>query len=86
MIDQKTILPFHYYSYYKPFTGSLLGSRYRIIREKEEPDQLRVWIWPEPYAFEHTDPSEMITASFPFTQEGYEQVIAYLNEHLVEEG
>lgn len=85
MIDPKTILPFHYYTYCKPFTGSLGGKRYRIIRQKEEQDRFSVWVWPEPYAFEHTDPSEMITADFPFSPEGYEQVIAFLNEHLVEE-
>lgn len=43
----------------------------------------KLWIWPEPFSFEKTDPSVMTTELFPFDEEGYEALIAYLNEHLV---
>lgn len=88
MIDQHTIYPLHYYTYQKAFTGSLDGKRYRILRcreAEEEADVLKVWIWPEPFSFEHTDPEQMTVFSFPFSEEGYEQLLRCLNEHLVSE-
>ena len=84
MIDQNTVMPFSYYKYYKPFTGSLCGKRYMIRRKKEE-DLLGVWIWPEPFAFEHTEESLITEADFPYDREGYEEMLCYLNEHLVSE-
>ncbi|MBO4902451.1 MAG: GNAT family acetyltransferase [Lachnospiraceae bacterium] len=91
MIDSHTILSLSFYKYDKPFTGSLNGKRYRILRiRKPEEDGgseiLKVWIYPEPYAFEHTDEAEMLSAEFPYTEEGYAQVLGFLNEHIVEEG
>ncbi len=84
MIDEKTVMQLSYYKCYKPFTGSLDGKRYRIKREKEE-DVLRVWIWPEPFAFEHTEESLITTADFSYDTSGYEEMLRYLNEHLVSE-
>lgn len=105
MINQETILSFHYYSYGKPFTGSLNGKRYRIVKEeiKSDPDDVpegsldvgkppkkivknyfRVHIWQEPFSFEKTDSSLMLTETFPFSESGFEAVLSYLNEHLVE--
>ena len=88
MIDQHTIYPLHYYTYGKAFTGSMAGKRYRILRcakTEEEEEALKVWIWPEPFAFEHTDSSKMTVFTFPFSEEGYDQLIACLNEYLVSE-
>ena len=94
MFDHNTILSFGFYKYGKPFTGSFQGNRYRImavLRETHESDALteenavlRLWLWPEPLSFEKTDPQLMTTVDFPFSEAGYEQVIAYLNEHLVD--
>lgn len=90
MIDRNTILPFHFYTYNKPFTGSLNGKRYRIIRNQTDGsardlDEFTVSIWPEPYAYDKTDAELIREQTFPFSEEGYEAVIAYLNEHLVSE-
>lgn len=55
--------------------------RYRIQKKEDENDTMFcVQIWPEPLCFEKTA-SELITETkFAFTEEGYEQVLAYLNE------
>jgi hypothetical protein len=84
VIDHNTILSFNHYKKGKPFTGSLDGMRYRIIREKAEDeddtDKFRVDTWPEPLCFEATDPQRITVQRFPFTQDGYEDVIEYLND------
>lgn len=88
MFDSNTILTFNYYSYGKPYTGSFNGKRYRIIKvtegsqeEKNEISYLKLWIYPEPFSFENTDESQMETAVFDFTQEGYDQLLQYLNDY-----
>ncbi|MBQ7582384.1 MAG: hypothetical protein IJU25_06150 [Lachnospiraceae bacterium] len=90
MIDKNTILPFHFYTYSKPFTGSMNNMRFRIVRQKDEESGAEecflVSFWPEPFAYDKTDQTLIVDRRFPFTEEGYEQVIAYLNEHLVSEG
>ena len=37
-------------------------------------------IWPEPYCFEATPEEKKTTNRFPFTMEGKEQMVAWLNE------
>ena len=79
-----TIYPLEYYRYDKPFTGSSAGKRYRILHCKEEDstEMLKVWIWPEPFAFEHTEEESMQIRTFAYSQDGYEQMLSYLNEEL----
>lgn len=43
-------------------------------------DVFHVTIWPGPYNFVSTDDSLKTSATFPFTPEGKEQVVAWLNE------
>lgn len=88
MFTHNTILPLNFYKYKKPFTGSNNGKRYRIMYFEEENNEatekyLKLWVWPEPYSFEKTDPNIMTTELFPFSDEGYDALLAYLNEHLV---
>lgn len=84
MIDHNTILTFNHYKKGKPFTGSLKGMRYRIIKSpaenEDDTDKFRVDTWPEPLCYEATDPEKITVQFFAFSQEGYEDVIAYLNE------
>ena len=84
MIDHNTILSFNHYKKGKPFTGSLKGMRYRIIKEagesEDDTDKFRVDIWPEPLCFEATDEDKIHTQRFVFNEQGYEDVISYLNE------
>ena len=81
----------NFYSYGQPFTGSFKGMRYRIIMEKRETgkdkDDKPVFekyfmteVWPEPYSYEATEPEKISKKEFPFTAEGYDDLIKYLNE------
>ena len=60
MIDHNTILSLEHYKKGRPFTGSLKGMRYRIIKQaaadEDDTDKFRVDTWPEPLCFEATEP------------------------------
>ena len=90
MIDKNIILSFNLYKKGRPFTGSLEGMRYRIIKQaaedEDDTDKFRVDTWPEPLCYEATDPQKITSQLFAFTEEGYEDVIAYLNEKQAEYG
>lgn len=83
-ISGKDILSFNHYKKGRPFTGSCEGMRFRIIREKAEneddTDRFRVDTWPEPLCFEATEDGKILTQRFVFSDEGYEDVIRYLND------
>ena len=84
MIEGKDILPFSYYKKGKPFTGSYKGMRYRIIKEgavdEDDTDKLKVDIWPEPLCFEVTPDEKITSQRFAFTDDGYKDVVKYLND------
>lgn len=80
-----------WYEHAQPYFGSYRGMRYRIARSPMEdvfltpPDQkgeaeFEVIIWPEPFCFEATEDEKKTTKTFPFTVEGKEQMIDWLNE------
>lgn len=83
MIDKNDILSFAHYKKGRPFTGSFKGMRYRIVKEEaadeDDTDKFRVDTWPEPLCFEKTDDDKITTQRFSFTEEGYGDVIEYLN-------
>lgn len=63
------------------YTGSYRGMRYRLRKNvKEEETCLEAVIYPEPYCFEVTSEEEKTFREFPFTQEGFDQAVAWLNE------
>ncbi|MCR4892597.1 MAG: hypothetical protein K5989_10520 [Lachnospiraceae bacterium] len=84
---------YHYthYLYGEPFLGSHRGMRFRIAREplanvffkKPEEQQkdasFSVTVWPEPFSYEKTSEEKMSQFSFPFTEEGLQQVVECLN-------
>ena len=88
MISYEDILSLNFYGYGQPFTGSYKGMRYRILLQKEAKDEegnvvtekgLIAVIWPEPYAFEKTDDAYKVTKVFPFTEEGRQALVDWLN-------
>lgn len=91
IIDRAEFWKLSHYYYGEAFFGSFRGMRYRIAREPLEnvsfapPEvknggEIKVSIWPEPLAYAKT-PQEGITDKlFPFTDEGLEEVGAWLNE------
>ncbi len=97
MIEAKDILSMNFYSYGKPFTGSYEGMRYRIVMKKREPagegaegadpeKYFETAVWPEPYGYEATEPEKIIRKEIPFTEEGYAELVRYLNEKHAEFG
>lgn len=80
MIDRSQILSFSHYKKGKAYTGSQKGMRYRIQKKETEGEaKFYVWVWPEPFCFEKTDKEQLTETQFPFSEEGYEQVMAFLN-------
>ena len=70
-------------NFYKkePLTGSLSGMRYRIsLAGGEENSELSVVLYPDEVCFEKTDESKKQYYSFPFSEEGLQQITAFLNE------
>ena len=81
MIQNDDILNMNFYKKEK-FTGSYQGMRYLIqkAQDEDESDIFRVTIWPGPYNFASTADDLKSSATFPFTPEGKEQVVSWLNE------
>lgn len=71
-------------NYYKKttYTGWMGGMRFLIKREApEDADPIfHVWIWPGPYIFDLTDDSLKKENTFPFSNEGKEQAVDWINE------
>lgn len=79
MIQNEDILSLNFYEKEK-FTGSYRGMRYRIEKDTgDTPPMLRVYNWPGPYNFNSTDDTKKTTAVFPFTSEGKQQAVDWLN-------
>lgn len=76
MITSDDILNMNFYKKEK-FTGSYLGMRYLI---RKEDDNFRAFIWPGPYNYETTPDEKKTDSTFPFTPEGKQQVVDWLNE------
>ena len=80
-----------HYEYGEAYYGSLAGMRFRAAREPLEDvhgipaDQrggavLRVAVWPEPDSYRKAPDEAKTIRDFPFTQEGLDQAIIWLNE------
>lgn len=64
------------------FHGSFQGMHYRIEKiTEEETKKLRVTTWPGPYNFDHTDDTLKVSALFPFSDEGLDEITEYLNQY-----
>ncbi len=54
--------------------------RYSLHREGEKPDfQMVAIAWPEPYCITATPEEQKVRQTFPFTEAGYDEAIAWLN-------
>lgn len=80
-LRREQILSLEYYNYKGIFTGSMKAMNYRIEKKEEEDKKtFVVHIWQGPYNFEVTSKEEMRKKEFPFTDEGAEEVTAWINE------
>lgn len=89
MIEEKHILSKDRYKKYLPHTGSDNGLRYRIWRVKSEEGEggeaakFHVAVWPEPYSYENTEPDLITERCFAFSDEGYKEMLSFLNDESV---
>ncbi len=84
MITPEDILNLNFYKKER-FTGSYLGMRYLICKEKDgdgddAADCLKVYAWPGPYIFDKTPDEKKVSASYPFSDEGRRMVVDWLNQ------
>lgn len=70
------MLPFQFIKK-SPFYGSYQGMNYRILGKGGE---LEACAFPGPYNFAHTPEEQKEYRMFAFSEEGYEEAIAWLNE------
>lgn len=85
MPESKDWMPLNYFTYGKPFTGSVRNLSYRIIREEKELDEgkyalLQVCVWPGPVSFDKTPEEKKQYRSFPFDEEGRLAALDWVNE------
>ncbi len=95
MVTRKDLLTLNFYKT-TPFTGSVGSMRYRVEKvavpiagasapEGEEPPYdtlLQASAWHGPFAFHKTPDSEKLTFQAPFSEEGLEQIVAWLNQQV----
>ena len=91
MIDSQTIAL--EYIKKEDFLGSYKGMRYRLSKrqqpkennEKETETVIQVIIWPEPYNFLKTPEQRKQKKYFPFSKEGKEEAVNWLNHQYREQ-
>ena len=84
MIERKRLLALDFYKK-EHFSGSdsERSLRYRVERIVPEDDGdpiFRATVWPEPYSYECTDPALFLTCDAPFSEDGLETLVAWMNE------
>lgn len=62
----------------QPYSGSHRGMRFQLYAPKGG-EGLKVWIYGEPWCFDAAPENEKTLREFPFTQEGLEEAIQWLN-------
>ena len=86
----------NFYEYGEAYFGSCDGTRYRVAidplknvqftpPEKRDPAVLKATVWPEPYSYGAADPETMISREFPFSEEGLEEAVMWLNKQIAGE-
>ena len=61
----------------EPFSGSHCGMRYYLPLADE---RLTGYLYPEPWCFEATPEDQKERNDFPFTQEGLDEAVVWMNE------
>ena len=81
MIDRKRLLPLGYYKKAASFTGSDGNKCFKIERFQEEgaDECFKATIWPGPYSSENTEDELKQIQTAPFTEEGIESLVDWMN-------
>lgn len=80
MITVKDTMPLQFIKK-SDFSGSFKGMRYLLKKQEiEDKTVLTAYVWPEPFCFDKTAEEGKDCMEFPFTEEGQEQAVQWLNE------
>ena len=68
------------------YTGSCQGMRFLIrpVGESKDDAEFEVFTFPEPFNFEHTAEDKKTIKTFPYSEEGLDQIYQWLNEQYEE--
>lgn len=94
-IESLTSFKLKFYEYGEEYSGSFKGMRYKIVAdpcevmwfkspEDKAGHRLIAWAWPDKFSFFHTPDEEKISKEFPFSQEGKEEAVEWLNQIYIE--
>lgn len=76
MLKKETFVPMAFFKK-EAYSGSMKGMRYRVWKEEE---LFLTAVYPEPFCYEATPEEKKTRAEFPFTEEGREQAVEWINE------
>ena len=77
----------------QPYFGSYNGVSFALIKkeikiedkDKEEKlTKLEAYLYPLPFGFDATPEERKLKAEFDFSDEGYDQAVAWMNEHFAD--
>ena len=83
MIDRKRLLSLGYYKKAPSFTGSDKNKCYKIEKFQEEGSEdvlFKATLWPGPYSSENTPEDQKLTQTAPFTEEGLQSLVDWMNQ------
>lgn len=85
MIEKDSLLTLPFYNK-TSFTGSYMGMRYKLSKEKIKIDEnkdstiLKAYVFPGPFSFDASPKEHMITNQFDFSEQGISDACDWLNE------
>lgn len=91
-IDRSFFYSLEHYEYGEAFYGSWKSVYYRLAMEplknvrfvpveKRDPCVLRATVWPGPKAYSVADESVKTHKDFPYTEEGLEEAVLWIDSH-----
>ena len=91
VVNSQDLYLLSHYEYGEAFYGSVSGMNYRVNRNPMEfvkfstPEEkadatLIAYIWPGPKNFAKTDPEKIYSKEFPYSDEGKDELAAWISE------
>lgn len=87
MLTYDEVLNLKYYEK-TSYSGWINGMRFLIKREQEEDNApvFHAWIWPGPYIFDLTPDDKKMDFTAPFSNEGKQEVVDWINKQYESHG
>lgn len=87
MLTADEVLNLNYYEK-TSYSGWINGMRFLIRREQDgETDAVfHAWVWPGPYIFDLTEDEKKLDFTAPFSVEGKQTVVNWINEQYEQHG